>query len=386
MFDCVNKLYNDLYCDEEILHSEMEEILASVEPKNLSEDIIYELEKDITECEIKTALFQMNKNKSPGIDGLTVEFFQTFWKLLNTDFLEECQQNGSLSNTMNTALIRLIYKNSGNKYELKNWRPISLLTIEYKIVSKAITNRLNKIMPCSIAEEQTCGVANRKIHDNLMILRDTIDYINWNNLEAAIVSIDQDKAFDRINWNYMFNIMRKMGIPNKLIEWVKLLYHNPTSHIILKIFIGSPLKISRGIRRGCTLSPLLLSICAEGLASLIRSNNNLNGIKTPDGQNSIKIIQHADDTTIFISKNSDFDNIKQILNTYCQGIGSKLNVNKTKGLWLGNWKHRGDRPCKFSWTNDKMKILGIVVGNNVTPEDNWGARSNKILCTLNKMV
>ena len=176
----------------------MEEILASVEPKNFSEDIIYELEQDITECEIKTALFQMNKNTFPGIDGLTVEFFQTLWNLLNTDFLEvlkECQQNGYVSNTMNTALIRLIYKNSGNKYELKKLRAISLLTVDYKILSEAITNILKKCMPCIIAE-QICGVANRKIHDNLMILRDTIDYINWNNLEAAIVSIDQEKAFD----------------------------------------------------------------------------------------------------------------------------------------------------------------------------------------------
>ena len=158
----------------------------------------------------------MNKNKSPGIDGLTVEFYQAFWHILGEDILEvynECFTNGFLSNSMNTALVKLIYKNSGSRYELKNWRPISLLTVDYKILSKAITNRLKPAMPLIIGEEQSCGVPHRNIHENLMVLRDTIDYVNWENLEAAVISIDQEKAFDRINWEYMFCVMKKMNLP-----------------------------------------------------------------------------------------------------------------------------------------------------------------------------
>ena len=79
--------------------------------------------------------------------------------------------------SMNSALITLIYTNLGNRHELKNWRPISLLNVDYKILSKVITNRLKRIMPFIIGEEQTCGVASRNIQDNIMLLRDVIDLI-----------------------------------------------------------------------------------------------------------------------------------------------------------------------------------------------------------------
>ena len=174
-----------------------------------------------------------------------------------------------------------------------------------------------------------------------------------------------------------------MGIPPSLIKWVKLLYSNPNCNIIINNFIGSPIKVFRGIRQGCPLSPLLYSICAEGLASLVRTDCNLSGIITPEGKSSIQLIQHADDTTFFISNNYEFDAIQNILNTYCKGSGSKLNVEKSKGLWLGKWNNRIDKPCNFQWCN-KLKILGIIVGNDVIPIDNWEPRINKIRCILEK--
>ena len=74
---------------------------------------------------------------------------------------------------------------------------------------------------------------------------------------------------------------------------------------------------------------------------------------------------------------------KCILNIFCQGTGSKLNVEKSQGLWLGPWRNRQDTPCNFSW-GQKMKILGVVFGNDVSPDDNWGPRINQINCTLQK--
>ena len=260
---------------------------------------------------------------------------------------------------MNLALIRLIYKNRGNRHELKNWRPISLLNVDYKILSKVITNRLKRIMPFIIGEEQTCGVASRNIQDNIMFLRDVIDFANWNNLEACLLSIDQEKAFDRISWVYMFAVMEKMGIPSTLIKWIKVLYSNPYCSIILNNFIGAPLKVERGIRQGCPLSPLLYSICAEGLASLVRNNRNLRGIVTPDGESSVRLIQYADDTNLFISNKSEFDVIQNILNIYCKGSGSKLNIDKSRGLWLGDWRSRNlELLVLYSGMTSRLKTIG----------------------------
>ena len=138
--------------------------------------------------------------------------------------------------------------------------------------------------------------------------------------------------------------MTKMGIPDKIIKWIKLFYNNPVSCISVNNFIGSPISIKRGIRQWCPLSPLLRSSCAEGFASLIKTILN-------------KLVQHADDTTIFITKDNEFNTVDNIVNTYIKGSGSKMNVTKTKGLWLGKWRSREEKPCQFHWTNNKLKEI-----------------------------
>ena len=385
MVKCVNEFYRNLYTSDMINTEEMETIINAVQTKNI--DNPKDLEEDINETELSYAIRQMNKNTSPGIDGLTVEFYLTFWSILKDDLLEiikACKEMGSLSCTMNTALIRLIYKNKGERDDLKNWRPISLLTVDYKIISKVLTNRLRKVMPTLIGEEQTCGVHGRNIHNNLMILRDVVDDINYNGKKAAVLSIDQEKAFDKIEWRYMYEIMGKLGIPDGLIDWIKMLYNHPMSCVIVNNFIGEPFSVTRGIRQGCPLSPLLYAICAEGLASLIRFENNLKGIIIPRTKYTVKLVQHADDTTVFLTNNEEFPKLTNILKIFSEGTGSKINQQKTTGLWLGTWKTRTDKPGGYKWVNDKIKILGINFGNQVTEHDNWDPQINKFKRTLNR--
>ena len=106
-------------------------------------------------------------------------------------------------------------------------------------------------MPLIIAEDQSCGVKGRNIQDNLMTLRDSIYCINNENKQGALLCIDQEKAFDRIEWNYLFGIMGKMGIPQSLINWVNILYSNPCSSVLINQFITEPFCVTRGIRQGC---------------------------------------------------------------------------------------------------------------------------------------
>ena len=285
---------------------------------------------------------------------------------------------------MNTALICLIFKNKGDRSDLKNWRPISLLNVDYKIIAKALTNRLQKIMPEIIQEEQTCGVKGRNIHDNLMILRDTVDYVNNENIQTAMLSIDQEKAFYRIEWNYLYSVMEKMGIPVELIKWIKIMYSNPVSAIIVNNFITEPFSVTRGIRQGWSLSPLLYTICAEGLACLIRTNKTIKGIRLPGTVECQKLIQHADDTTIFITENKDFEALESIFQIYSEGSGSKINKEKSHGLWLGKWKNRKDKPGGLNWENQSLKILGIVFGNEDNSSQNWEPRINKMKGVLNR--
>ena len=107
------------------------------------------LGSEITEAEIRNAIFTLNKDKSAGQDGITSEFYQQFWPKLTHILKEvyiEILENGELSPTMKNGLITLIYKKKGDPSVLKFWRPITLLTVDYKILSKILTTRLSKHM------------------------------------------------------------------------------------------------------------------------------------------------------------------------------------------------------------------------------------------------
>ena len=275
MIRCVNDFYQELFSTQGVNNVQLENILNSTKTTTFDDEIIEDLNQDISERELFAALSEMNQNKSPGLDGLTVEFYLQYWPILKDDFTEvvsSCNNFDTLPKSMNIALVRLIFKNRGERSDLKNWRPISLLNVDYKIIAKTLSKRLQKIMPYIVNDDQTCGVKGRNINDNLLILRDVIDYVNYSNKHAAILGLDQEKAFDRIEWKYMYSIMEKMGIPDIFIHWIKILYQKPMSAIIVNNFITEPFCVSRGIRQGCPLFPLLFSICAEGLANLIRTN------------------------------------------------------------------------------------------------------------------
>ena len=106
---------------------------------------------------------------------------------------------------------------------VKNWRPISLLNADYKILAKALSIRVFRFLPHLISEEQTCSVKGRKINENLFILRDFVQYANENQLNAYLISLDQMKAFDRVNWEFLFKTLHKMNFGNDLIQWIKML-------------------------------------------------------------------------------------------------------------------------------------------------------------------
>ena len=145
--------------------------------------------------------------------------------------------------------------------------------------------------------------------------------LTFNDMEAGVISYDQEK--DRIEWVYMFTIMETMGIPEGLIKWCRLPYFNHASHVIVYNYIGPPIRIKSGIRQGCPLSPLLFAICSEGLSRMIMNNPYLEVIQIPDEATGFKNIQHADDFTVFISRDQDFNVLNDTMETYSQGSGSR---------------------------------------------------------------
>lgn len=132
----------------------------------------------------------MENAKAPGIDGLPIEFYKTQYELIKNDLLQLYNsiifRNENIPISMTQAIISLIPKNE-EKQLLKNWRPITLLCVDYKILTKIIPNRLKTTLDQIISKEQTYGIPNRSIFSNLLTIRELIHHSNSKNIKACII-------------------------------------------------------------------------------------------------------------------------------------------------------------------------------------------------------
>ena len=126
----------------------------------------------LTEEECGKALKEMKNQKSPGSDRLTTEFYKIFWEDIKQFYVKSINfsyQNGQLTELQNQSIISLIPKLEKDIMYLENWRPISLLNVDYKIATKAITNRVKTVLPKIINNSQTGFLKNRYIGENIRI-------------------------------------------------------------------------------------------------------------------------------------------------------------------------------------------------------------------------
>ena len=156
----------------------------------------------------------MKHEKSPGTDGFGAEFFKCFGKQLGpfvVRALNKAFEDGELSTTQKEGIITCIPKGYKPRDNIKNWRPISLLNVIYKIGSSCITNRIKRVLPSLIDDDQTGFISNRYMDDNVRLIYDLINYLNKKNKPGLLLCLDFEKAFDSLDWRFMFRALRAFG-------------------------------------------------------------------------------------------------------------------------------------------------------------------------------
>ena len=250
--------------------------------------------------ELLAALKGLQTGKTPGSDGLSTEFYLCFWEDIGDlllSVLNESFHAGSLAESQYEGLLWLVHKKDDRRLP-KNWRPISLLNTDYKLASKFITERLKKVMSSIVHQDQTCGVLGRTIFSNLHLVRDVLDFIAKTNEPAILVTLDQEKAFDRVDHDFMLRILRKFVFGSSFCRWVEIFYAHAFSRILVNGALSIPVCLHRGVRQGCPLSPLLYVLVSEVLSTQVRKCREIEGFLLPGaGGLQFKISQYADDAT-----------------------------------------------------------------------------------------
>lgn len=347
----------------------------------LSDIMRQKCDSDLTEAECLKALKTFKNNKSPGTDGLTAEFYKFFWSDIRKYLLESYDysyRSESLSIDQRRGILTLIPKKDKDRTILGNWRPLSLLNVDYKILAKVIAERMKPYLPHIISSDQTGYVANRYIGDNLRLISDVIFHTNLKNCPGLILLVDFEKAFDTIEWSFIQRALAGFNFGEIFRKWVKILYTDISSCVVNNGYSSSSFKIERGVRQGCPLSPFLFIIGVELLAINIRNNSEIKGIKI--GEVEAKISQLADDTTCFFN---DEYAARKALDTFkdfekCSGL--KVNYSKTEAIWIGKDKYNKDGSLPIKWSTSfstlGLKFTVINSDNSFNLEKCFGQMQN----------
>ena len=219
--------------------------------------------------------------------------------------VKEVRNTKNLSASQKKGVIRLTFKKE-DRSDLKFYRPISLLNVDVKIITKTLALRLGRVLPSIISNDQTC-IPGRNIASNLHTLNDIVKYANSKNIEAAIVFLDQEKAFDRVDHQFLMKTLKHLNFGDYFISWIEKMLKDMTSCVKINGFLTDEIEVTRGVRQEDPLSALLYVIIAEVLGNQIRSNQNISGVTIRNMEQ--KILQYADDTQIIVSNNSSITEV-----------------------------------------------------------------------------
>ena len=276
-----------------------------------------------------------------------MEVYCCFWGLLGQDLVDTNYSftHRALADSQRLRIIRLLFKKD-DPLTLKNWHPISLLNTDYKICTKVLTNRLCRVSSLILSEDQTCGIPDRSIFENLFLIRDTIDYVKHKELSAALISLDEEKAFDQVNHGFLQRVLERFNFGPNFKRWVTIAYTDVKSCVTNNGWLSSAMSLERRVRQGCLLSPLLYFLVVETLGQAIHCDLSIEGISIPSSRGKqSKVSQYADYTTLILANDFSINKAFTAINIFQKATGSRLNTQKTEGLWIGS---AAGRPLKSS--------------------------------------
>ncbi|CAL5355041.1 unnamed protein product [Camellia sinensis] len=349
------------------------------------------LEAEFTEAEIKSAVMECDGNKAPGPDGFNMLCFQKFWNVMKGEvinFVNEFHRNGKLVKGINSSFITLIPKKD-NPIGLTDYRPISLVGSTYKILAKLLAKRLKSVMPFIISEPQSAFLSGRNILDGVLIANEVVEGWKKAKKKGVLIQLDFEKAYDSINWGFLFSMLKKLGFGAKWVNWMKECI---TSTRVSVLVNGSPTEEfspQRGLRQGDPLSPFLFNLVAEGLHLLLSRACELNlikGVKVGSKGVLLSHLQFADDSLLFCEAEvEEVRKLKRVLRCFEILSGLKINFHKSAVCGVGVSTARMNEMAAV--LNCKVKklpltYLGLPLGANPRKKATWKPVVDKVKSKL----
>lgn len=319
-------------------------IFGHVEPI-ITPDMNANLTAPFTEDEILIASKQLGALKAPGPDGFPNFFYHRFWNTMKKVVIgtaNDMYNNLSNLQDLNQTHIALIPKVAAPD-KANQFRPISLCNSSYKILSKILANRLKSILPLVISENQNAFLQERQIQDNIILAHEAFHHLRNKKkgkcFEAGL-KMDMNKAFDRVEWDFLRAAMSKMGFADFWIHLVMGCITTVSFSVLLNGKPGKSFTPTRGIRQGDPLSPYLFLIVSEILSINLNrciESGSIRGVKIARSGPPLSHIFFADDSLLFFrAERINCIRLKEVLDRYCRASGQQINLEKSNLFFSSN--------------------------------------------------
>ncbi len=209
------------------------------------------LESPFSVAEIAETIKSLPSGKCPGLDGFGADFYQAFHHILTPLLLRMINDsviNKILPPSLYEANICVVLKKGKDTGDPSNYRPISLLNLDHKIFTKVLASRLNKHIETIIHSDQVGFIPGRHSFSNVRHLMNILCSVKSDYINGAVLTLDAQKAFDSIEWPYLFEAMRRFGFGETFVNWIKMIYHSPKSSVITNNMASESFSLHGGVR------------------------------------------------------------------------------------------------------------------------------------------
>uniref|UniRef100_A0A8C5MSB1 Reverse transcriptase domain-containing protein n=1 Tax=Leptobrachium leishanense TaxID=445787 RepID=A0A8C5MSB1_9ANUR len=344
--------------------------LANKNLKRLSPEEATDLGSSITVEELVSALKHVKPHKCPGPDGLPVEYL----KLLQPELLphllatfNSLLSEGTLHSSALAATITLIPKPGKDPLLPSSYRPISLLNTDVKLLARILASRLQQYLPRLVDSDQVGFIPGREAKDATSRVINAILIAKQEKLPFLLLSTDAEKAFDRVLWPYLMQVLQQFGLGDGFLRWVSALYTSPSARVRVNGALTASFPILNGTRQGCPLSPLLFALSLEPLLAAIRANPVIPGLQ--GRRHRHKVAAYADDLMFLLTDPiTSLPEVVRELQHYGTVAGLTINAEKSEILGISvpeGMAQQLQKRFRFKWCADKLKYLGIWLSADV---------------------
>lgn len=245
-----------------------------------------------------------------------------------------------------------------------------MLNVAFKLITKVLAVRLSRVAGKIIRECQTTFIPGRYILDGVVILHEVIHELSVRKLEGIILKLDFEKAYDKVQWSFLFDVMRKKSFDEIWIQWVGKATLNGRVAININGEVDGYFKTQKGLKQGDPISPLLFNLVADALSEMLtlaKEAGHLEGVVPNLVPGGLTHLQYADDTILFLQNTEEnILTVKFLLYCFEAMSGMKINYQKSEVFVIGVDDAEAQRIAeKFNCERGKfpMKYLGIPISS-----------------------